>query len=124
MGEFKIAFANNEELIIKIFEMIINNNQEIKLYKDKIINMKYLKLMLETKLSLITLIWSIIHKNNKNMQLIKKLQCPSLQPLTQRIVNLNKRIKWKKDQNHTKILLNSLLDRCKFVNKLLCGMGA
>merc|ERR1712154_370143 len=106
---------------MKIFEMMIDNEQEIKLQKDKIINMEYLKLMLETKLSLITLIWSIIHKNNKNMQIIKKLQCPSLQPLTQRIVNLNKRIIWKKDMNHAKILLNSLLDRCKFVNKLLCG---
>merc|ERR1712130_632285 len=108
--------ANNEAFIVKIFELIIDNEQEM--------NLEYLKLMLETKLSLITLIWSIIHKNNKNMQIIKQLQCPSLQPLTQRIVNLNKRIKWKKDQNHTKILLNSLLDRCKFVNKLLCGMGA
>eukprot|EP01083_Nonionella_stella_P187901 691464_1 len=114
--EFKLAFASNKPLILKIFDILLQKPKTEEEKEDGNANV-------EIRLSLITLLWSLIHKNNKNIAFIRKLPSPSLLPLIQRITKLNKQTKWdKKSNHHVKILLNSLLDRCKFVNKLLIGL--
>ena len=92
----------------------INENKRI--LKDNI------KCVISGKLSLITLIWTLISQNQRVISTMRKIGCPSLMSLITRMNNLKKCLDLDK-MNDIRILLNSLLDRCKFVNKLLIGVS-
>ena len=131
--EFKIVFASNDQLLNKIYQMLINCDleNEIICYQQKKTNIyidlndeniaKKFKLILEIKVSLIMVYWNISYKKSENVKKIKEVL--GLNNLNQLIKRMEKYkefgIKWNDDLNDIKILLNSLLDRCKHVNKLL-----
>ncbi len=95
-----------------------------------------LRSMLDTKLSLITLIWSIIHKNSNHGALPflnhngndndndsgGHSDCPSLLPLLQTLDALHHQMPRRPqlhNDRHLQILFNSLRDRTKRLHRLL-----
>lgn len=101
VGEFKFVFAASAVLIAKLFRVIMGEHG------------------CEVKLSAITLVWSLCDRNSKHIAAVRAHSgCHSLLPLIQ---TLQREADGTRDAQ-TKILVNSLLDRCKVVQKLLIGL--
>lgn len=128
--EFKTVFANHREFILRIFELILFDEEEFGIrellqnHNQNEVRMA-LRSLLDTKLSLITLIWSIIHKNSNHCAFLNRIGCPSLLPLLQTLESLSQSIRRNKElssDRHLQIIFNSLRDRVKLVHALLSGM--
>merc|ERR1719334_552793 len=129
IAEFKTVFANHRELLLGIFTLILDDDgdgdDDQQLVDDEEGQYQALRTMLDTKLSLITLIWIIVHKNSNHIALITNFGAPSLRPLLQRLEALQRMIRRRphlQNDRDLQILFNSLLDRTKLVLGLLNGI--
>lgn len=65
----------------------------------------YFDLILQTKLSLITFLWTLMNRQQKTIVFIRSLGCSSLQPIIQRIEILKKKIQWKNELSFVSIFV-------------------
>ena len=123
ISQFKNVFVSNDKLLIKIYQMLSGHN-DLKMEQRNLRNddeRRRFKSKLEIKMSLIMIYWNIIYKKSENVRRLKELlNLRTFDPLIKTLNGLKEfGIEWNEDLNDIKILLNSLLDRLKHVNKLM-----